>query len=1467
MSYPLRNDEEAPLWIQRMYAPDADPGEVQKLYDAYYLTHPFVKNQHTQYYKRWLRSFSKNITRANSTDQRYLAAYEQQQLLRSSASWIPLGPYDWDHDAAGRSYAPGSAHVYTVEQSVSSPNVLFAGTANAGVWKSTDHGEHWSSCTHAFVSGSVTAIEIHPSNTNIIYAELNQSIYKSSDGGSSWTPTGDAGFQALEMAVRDIRCHPDEPQKVFAATNAGLYRSLDNGTSWINLFPGDFQEIEFHPTRPDTVYAVRKDGMRTRFYRSYNNGGTFIEASSGWPSPNTGAGEHQERTEIAVTPDAPNNVYALATGSANGGSGLYGVYVSYDFGITWTFRCCGPSPGGPPSASNQNLMGWSDQGLDDGGQYYYDLAFAVSPTNKDSIWVCGVNLWVSGNEGASFVCPSAWSHSYKPNYVHADIHDLHFFEHSGELWLAGDGGIFYSDDLGANFHRRNVGILGTDFWGFGQGHWAGDVMLGGAYHNGTMLREDSVYLNGWICTDGGDGVGGYVNPGYDRQVYSWFNIKALQSDRTVDPLTRDYYNQPNSTYITGQSSDLLFHPHYYGTWYTGSGNKLLKTTDNGNTFQLIRDFGVAIAAMDLCIADPDVIYVCTFPGWWDIKRIYRTTDGGQNWQEVTPPENILNHPNDDWVPYDIVVSDDDPMKVWIARTSMYNDYPNINGFTVYRSVTGGTSWTNISGSGLTDEYPTCIALQRGSDDALYVGTRRAVYYRDAPMSDWTMFNTGLPARIHSVKLVPWYKKGVIRNATDRSVWESPFHTSSQPIAIPSVQKEFFFCERDTAYFTDLSVLRDLNATWSWSFPGGSPATSNLRNPKVVYTQTGQYDVTLVVSDQFGTDTAVISKMISVDNRCHIDETAGGALKQNTHPDYVKVQNLDLQVTHFTITAWVKPNGIQSEYTSLFMNDGNAAGFNFRESNNTLAYHWPGGAWWWDSGLEVPANQWSYVAMVVQPGSVTLYVNGIAATHSTGVESVLLGNVRIGNYQGWDGRTFKGEIDEMCLWNRALTIDEIRLLRHVVKDPAADNTIKAYYQFDANIHSGFVVDKAGGKDGILNAGAAIVPSNAPVGKGTSEIKTITTNGLTTFNNGGDMAINFSGTNPNGKVVATHLITLPDTVLDGRLPAGGHYIINNYGSNQVITVPVSINFKKAGSISQQMDNDLSYVLYKRASNATGMVWTHVPAGTVDKTSGLEGEVTFSSLTGLTSFSQFLLMRDDVMKGVPDIVIANEENANAIVRGGPSMSLWMMAENQGLKLPVVNSDELQLLGEPAEGQFAFVSDSAALFLFNGTGWRKLSLLQILQSDIATDPGDLLNISMDQNGISESSILSLGAGLVKPPSFTEAEIVQIKWPAQGMMIYNSTAKALMVFDGNQWSALESDASDMNVSSNTSQLTSGIAVNQNSKHPGSSLEAGPSGFKTFQLPVVRHQEIFMPAVGLCCFDPDLSKVMVYDGMRWNILQ
>ena len=86
------------------------------------------------------------------------------------------------------------------------------------------------------------------------------------------------------------------------------------------------------------------------------------------------------------------------------------------------------------------MMGWDQAGQDDGGQYYYDVAFAVDPIDENKLHLGGVNHWVSTDAGVTWNCPSKWSTPELPAYVHADIHDIRFL--NGELWVACDGGVF-----------------------------------------------------------------------------------------------------------------------------------------------------------------------------------------------------------------------------------------------------------------------------------------------------------------------------------------------------------------------------------------------------------------------------------------------------------------------------------------------------------------------------------------------------------------------------------------------------------------------------------------------------------------------------------------------------------------------------------------------------------------------------------------------------------------------------------------------------------------------------------------------------------------------------------------------------------------------------------------------------------------------------------------------------------------
>tara|TARA_B110000196_G_scaffold88330_1_gene76640 strand:+ start:309 stop:3716 length:3408 start_codon:yes stop_codon:yes gene_type:complete len=839
------NAENLPHWVQLMYAENPDEGAVIAAYRNYYKNNKLVKNKHTQYYKRWVRNLSRTT-----------APIKNRPKSKSSNQWECVGPWDFDKDAASRSYAPGAAHLYTVEQSISNPNILYAGSATAGAWKTTDKGANWELITRDLDLGGVYAIEIDFTNPEIIYISGSGGIYKSTDGGLSWTTIGDTSFTNISHSVKDIKLKPSNNLDLFVASSQGLFRSLDGGTNFTQIMAGNFLEIEFHPNSTDTLYFIQQAGDSTLFYRSDNGGATLTNFTNGWPNP--GSGDAQKRTEIAVSPAAPNKIVALATGSANGGSGLYGIYISNDKGENWTFQCCGPQPAGPPDSVNINMMGWQPDGSDDGGQYYYDLALAVNPTNADIIHVGGVNHWISFDNGVTFTCPSKWSTPHKKGYVHADIHDINYF--GNDLWFACDGGVFYSDNAGDSIYKKQYGIAGTDFWGFGAGFKDGDIMLGGTYHNGTLLKDGSTYINDWICTDGGDGIRGFVNFGNPRIAYSDYGGKILSGDRTVAISTFSLSKKPNASYIIGESSQMEFDPKCYNWNYIGNDTTLWLSKNNGASYSAVHHFDEKVTAVEVAWSNPDVIYVATWLSWWGDKKIWRTDDAGKTWTDITPNTTIQN--GSMWRPFDITVSSSDENTLWIARCTQSGNYSFIDGYKVFKSTDGGQNWTNLSTPTLDGHKPTNIEHQRGSNGGVYLGTRTTVFYKNDSMPDWIIYDNNLPLRTSSTQLIPYYREGLLINGTNRSAYEIDLFENTPPSAQIAADKRTINCLDDAIRFVDHSAVRLSSALWDWSFPGGTPSTSTLEDPVVVYSGPGTYDVTLKVTDAFGSSTQTITDFIS-----------------------------------------------------------------------------------------------------------------------------------------------------------------------------------------------------------------------------------------------------------------------------------------------------------------------------------------------------------------------------------------------------------------------------------------------------------------------------------------------------------------------------------------------------------------------------------------------------------------------------
>ncbi len=1219
-----------PEWVQLLYAPAPDPDLVSKAFRQYYANEPFVKNQHTQYYKRWLRAletyeyqqraWASSSPAAQSaavaSENSFLQAHQAQQNARSSSNWTNIGPWDWDHEAAGRSYAPGAAHVYTIEQCPNNPNILYAGTATTGIWKSNNQGASWTCLSASLLVNEVYSLEIHPINCEEIYASMRGSIYKSVNGGASWAPTGSAAFQSLIFdEITDLKISPIAPYTLWAATSNGLLRSTDQGANWTTVASGLFQEIEYHPSDPQIMYVVRQTGNRTEFLRSTNGGANWMVQSNGWPTP--AAGDENRRAEIAVSPAAPDKVYALLTGSANGGSGLYGVYVSDNAGLSWVFSCCGPQPGGVPAANNINMMGWDDQGLDDGGQYYYDLALAVSPTNANHLFVGGVNLWVSQDGGQTFSCPAKWSHPEKANYVHADIHDINFYP-SGDLWVANDGGIFHSTNSGNSFSRRMFGIWGSDFWGFGVGFNNDELMLGGAYHNGTLLKNGNIYENDWLCTDGGDGVGGAVNPILSNQVYSDYNIKTMPASRLVEPSTRPYAEVPGWHYTTGRFSQIEFAADNFNVHYFGKGNALYKTEDDNRTVSLLHTFEHEVTDVEVAWSNDQVIYVATYESYWGAKKVFKSSNGGFNWADITPNNSLFSTQRS--APYDIEVSYEDENLVWLARVRDRID----NNRLVFRSTNGGQSWSDISSSILQGETLTNILVQRGNND-LYIGTTRSVYHSAGGQGDWQLFADGLPAATRSRQLAISYRNGTLLNASNRSVWLSPLANSSPVRPQMSVDKYYSGCLRDTFLFADYSSVGEA-ANFQWTFPTAA-WTSSLteKTVQVLFASSGQHSASLSVNGQ----TQNRQDFVLVGEDCDPQAFAGQALQcSGAEGHFISDGELNLRSNTLTLMAWIRPEGMQPAFSGLIFTDAaEAAGLNLR-NNNEIGYHWPGGGthWGWSSGLSVAPDEWSFVAIVFSPSSVTLYVNDQSVVRNIALDPAQWDRLRIGSYRGWGGRNFRGLIDEALLWNRSLSQDEVRTWRHLTKHQQAspnhalfDPSLLAYFQF--NEAGRKIYDRVGNHHGYLNGTAALQPSTAPIGNGYSHKIFIAQAGTYDFEQA-SLSLSFpnGGTYPEEEIVATKLSHPPSLLPDDPLDPGHYWIVNNYGNNSFSPLE-AIVFKNISGVSPaDASSPSQFVLNKRPSNADTESWNPLEAGALAATT--DGQITFGSATQVSSFSQWIL-----------------------------------------------------------------------------------------------------------------------------------------------------------------------------------------------------------------------------------------------------
>ena len=876
--------EGLPNWAKEMYSDSFDVDKVRSGYEIWKTDNPDIKNQHTQFYKRWMRQMQWPLIKPD-TEYIERSSISKNERSERSGGWSQLGPWHYDPEVAMyfEVQSPGACHVYTVEQAYSNPDIVYCGTATAGMYRSQDKGLNWELISGDLPETSVYSIAISNEDADLVFlGSGNGLLYRSENGGTTWTTCGSVAFQNSSRWYRTLMM---TDLGLFAATNNGLWFSDDLGNSMQLIASGEFMELEKHPLDVNILYTVKLQGGATRFMKSIDGGMSFDYTGNGWPL--ISSGYEQKRTEIAVTAASPDAIFALAAGETPEGGGLYGYYVSYDAGETFEMACCGDEPGGPWIAqTNPNILGWGEDGSSDGGQYYYDLALGASPTDANKQFGAGICVWRTESAGASWDLNAHWvtwaGEFTADRYTHADVHDVKFFTQSNgsvDMWVASDGGLYYSSDEGDIIEPRMYGLHGTDFWGWQAGWRGNNVMLGGTYHNGTLIRNDDLYYHGnpdentaenspsdtsggWLAELAGDNFRGFVNPGDPTVGYHDGGAFKFSEDRfeRISNLAFDGSKNPNTGYWFGEYGNLEWDPICYNRFYSPVGSELWRTDNGGATWTLIHDFeGEKIISVQIPPTSPSTIYV-SHKQSGSVWRIHRSLDWGETWESIS-----LNNAESNFNSNKPIYLDTDGAssnRLYAILLGTQDDY------SVFQSHDSGESWQNLTTNILDNEHIISIAHQRGTDGGLYLGTTRAVYYRDDSMSDWELFNTGLPLITPATFLQPDYCGGAIRAAGSRSVHESPFYSPS------SVQAGFMAsktdinlaspCTTPPVHFTDVSVAKCEGTEYVWSFEGGEPSTANGPDVYVSYSEPGNYNVSLTVTESDGgTGTITMNEVINV----------------------------------------------------------------------------------------------------------------------------------------------------------------------------------------------------------------------------------------------------------------------------------------------------------------------------------------------------------------------------------------------------------------------------------------------------------------------------------------------------------------------------------------------------------------------------------------------------------------------------
>jgi photosystem II stability/assembly factor-like uncharacterized protein len=670
------------------------------------------------------------------------------KVLYKNLKYRLIGPF-----RGGRSAA--------VAGSYKNKNLFYFGGTGGGVWKTMDGGSNWINISDKYFGGSIGAVAVAPSDETIIYAGEGEEtmrgnvseglggIWRSDDGGKSWK---NIGLKDTRHIIR-IAIHPKNPDIVWIAAmghlfgpneERGVFKTIDGGKTWKKVLYVNNQtgcsEVAMEPGNPMTLYAgtwrvirtphsMESGGDGSGLWKSTDGGETWknISAARGLPKGVWGI------VGVAVAPSNTDKLYALIENEKGG------LFVSNDGGENWTLSC---------SDNNIRQRAW-----------YYSRVY-VDPKNENKVYCPNVGFMFSVDGGKTFKSVST---------PHGDHHDLWIDpEDPNRMIVADDGGAQVSFDGAANWstylNQPTVQVyrLSTD-------NAFPYRILGGQQDNSAFRIRSRSYGSAITEDDFENAAGGesgfvVADPANPEITYggSYMGYMARLDHRTNELRMINVWPDDGigagadvQKYRFQWNYPIFFSPHNPKRLYA-AGNHLFATEDEGRSWTIISpDLTTNDKSRQAASGGPitkdntGVEYYCTIftateseyekDLLWtgsDDGLIYVSTDGGKNWENVTPKDCPK------WMMWNCVEAD--PFKkgaAYFAGTRY-----KLDDFTpyIYKTEDYGKTWKRIDNGINTMHFTRAIRADRKRQGLLYAGTEYGMYISYDDGANWKSFQLNLP---------------------------------------------------------------------------------------------------------------------------------------------------------------------------------------------------------------------------------------------------------------------------------------------------------------------------------------------------------------------------------------------------------------------------------------------------------------------------------------------------------------------------------------------------------------------------------------------------------------------------------------------------------------------------------------------------------------------------------------------------